>query len=71
MFHDKNVPLDTVATIFDCGHYSSFFIYEDRIFFTSTIRGCINFGELKLKQYDTVKVNHRLVEMFGDLCPEE
>jgi len=71
VFHDKNVALDTVATIFDCGHYSSFFVYEDKIYFTSTIRGCIHFGELKLKQYDTVKVNHRLIELFGDLCPEE
>ncbi len=70
IFHDKNAPLDTIATIFDCGHYCSFFVYEGRVFFTGTIRGVIHFGELKLKQYDAVKVNHRLIELFGDLCSD-
>ncbi len=63
----KNAPMDTVATVFLCGQYNSFFVYEDRIFFVCTLRGCIRFGELKLKLHNSEKVNERLLELFGDI----
>jgi len=61
----KNLPIDTLATIYDCGNYHSFFVYEDRIFFVCTHMGHLWFGELKLKQNDPDAVNDRLIELFG------
>lgn len=63
----KNAPMDTVATLYDCGSYHSFCVYEGRIFFLGTYRGSVHFGELKLKLHDTEKVNDRLLELFGDV----
>ena len=62
----KTVPMDTVATIFDCGSYHSFYVYEDRIFFVCTMYGTMRFGELVLKEYDATKVNEKLIEIFGE-----
>ena len=64
--NSKNSPIDTVATVYGCGAYHSFFVYEDRIYFVCSYKGVVNFGELKLKLYDTEKVNDRLIELFGE-----
>jgi len=60
-------PVDTVATIFDCGAYLCFDVYEDRIYFICTKNSATHFGELKLKQCSNDTVNNRLIELFGDL----
>jgi len=62
----KNCPINTVATIYGCGAYHCFYIYEERIFFISTYKAVVNFGELKLKEYSPEKVNERLVELLGE-----
>jgi len=62
----KTAPIDTVATLYDCGSYHSFFVYEDKIYFVCTFRGTLKFGELRLKQYDADKVNDKLIELFGE-----
>lgn len=62
----KNAPVDVVATLFECGDHHSYFIYGDRIYFSCTRWGKVNFGELKLKQYSTDKINDRLIELFGE-----
>lgn len=65
--NDKNAPVDVVATLFDCGHHYSCFVYNDRIFFSCSIRGWgVSFGELKLKQYSPEKINDKLIELFGE-----
>jgi hypothetical protein len=48
------------------GAYHSFFVYNERIFFVSSYKGVVNFGELKLKLYDTERVNKRLIELLGE-----
>jgi len=66
-YNHKNVQLDTVATLFDCGQYHSFYNYEDRVFFTCTLAGSVRFGELKLKLHDPEKVNDRLLALFEQI----
>jgi len=63
----KNFPIDTVATIYDCGSYHSFYVYGERIFFVCSRMGLLWFGELKLAQNDPCAVNDRLIELFGNL----
>ena len=65
--NDKNVPVDVVATLFECGHHYSCFVYNDRIFFSCSYKGLgVVFGELKLKQYSPQKINDKLIELFGE-----
>lgn len=64
--NEKNSPIDTVATIYGCGAYHSFFVYENRIFFVCSYMGTVHFGELKLKQYSPEKVNDKLLALLGD-----
>lgn len=65
--NDKNVPVDVVATLFECGHHYSCFVYNDRIFFSCSYKGLgVVFGELKLKQYSPEKINDKLIELFGE-----
>jgi len=62
----KTAPIDTVATLYNCGSYHSFFVYEDRIYFVCTLAHSLRFGELKLIQYDAEKVNDKLLELFAE-----
>ena len=65
--NDKNAPVDVVATLFECGHHYSCFVYDDRIFFSCSYKGQgVVFGELKLKQYSPEKINDKLIELFGE-----
>ena len=63
----KNAPINTIATLFECGDHHCYAVYNDRIFFTATKDSRIYFGELKLKQFEPKKVNQRLLELFGDV----
>ena len=62
----KAAPINTLATLFGCGSYHSFYVYEDRIFFVCSYMRHIHFGELKFKLFDTQKVNDKLLDLFGD-----
>lgn len=62
----KNAPINTIATLFECGDHHSYFIYNDKIYFTATINGRVFFGELKLKEYSPQKVNKKLLDLFKD-----
>lgn len=62
----KNAPVDVVATLFECGDHHSCFVYDDKIYFSCTLRSTVTFGELKLKQYSPEKINDRLIELFGE-----
>ena len=62
----KNAPINTIATLFECGDHHSYFIYNDKIYFTATINGRVFFGELKLKEYSPQKVNQKLLDLFKD-----
>ena len=64
--NEKRSPLDTVATIYGCGSYHCFYVYEDRIFFVASYMGTVHFGELKLKEYSAEAVNNKLLELFGE-----
>ena len=63
----KNAPINTIATIFECGDHHVYYIYNDKIYFTATIKSRIHFGELKLKQFSPEKVNKKLLELFEDV----
>lgn len=63
----KNAPIDTVATIFDCGNTPVMSVYQDRIYMICTHEHQIWFGELKLKQYSEEAVNNRLMQLFDGL----
>jgi hypothetical protein len=62
----KNNPIDTVATLYDCGAYNGFCVLDDRIFFVGSKDSCVHFGELKLKQYSPTLVQERLLQLFGE-----
>lgn len=63
----KNAPINTIATLFECGDHHVYCIYNDKIYFTATIQSRIHFGELKLKQFSPEKVNKKLLELFEDV----
>ena len=63
------IPIDTVATIYDCGFYFAVTEYNGRHFFVSSgdiYHHIIRFGELKLKQFDPEVVNKKLLEIFEE-----
>ena len=62
----KNNPIDTIATLYDCGAYDGFCVYGDRIFFIGSKDSCVCFGELKIKEYSPTFVQQRLLELFGE-----
>ena len=63
----KNNPIDTVATLYDCGAYSGFSVVGDRIFFACSKDGRVHFGELILKEHSPEAVGERFLELFGDV----
>ena len=64
----RNSPVDVVATLFECGHHYSCFVYNDKIYFSCSLtsNNRVHFGELKLKQYSPEKINDKLIELFGE-----
>ena len=62
----KNNPIDTIATVYDCGAYNGFCVFDDRVFFVGSKDSRVNFGELKLKEYSPTKVAERLLTLFEE-----
>ena len=62
----KNHPIDTIATLYDCGAYSCIRSIGERLFFASSKDGYVHFGELFLKEYSPTSVNDVLLSLLGD-----
>jgi hypothetical protein len=62
----KNNPVDSIATLYDCGAYNGFCVQNDRIFFVGSKDSSVCFGELKIKEYSPNYVQEKLLELFGE-----
>ena len=62
----KNNPIDTIATLFDCGAYACLCPLGERIFLASSKDGHVHFGELCIKEYSPKAVNDRLLALLFD-----
>ena len=63
-FYNDYAPIETVATIKDCGCYFATANVDDDIYFISTYVPVIGFGKLELKFHDPDEVNEKMLSIF-------
>ena len=63
-FFNEYHPIDTMATIKNCGFYFATAEYNGEIYFVAT-KDTLSFGKLCLNFYDEDEVNNKLLSIFG------
>ena len=56
-------PIETIATLYDCGSYFAVCEYEGKPYFVCT-KDTISFGELKIRSYPPKEVNDKLMRLL-------
>lgn len=64
-FFDDKMPIETLATIKDCGSYFAFYNEGDEIYYIAT-KNTISFGKLYTDFRTPEEVNEKLLALFGE-----